>query len=62
MKIEDMLESTSNDGKQVVSARIDSGIVSQFKELQDRSLKNGYKLRLATVIEEALKEMIVQGK
>ena len=59
MKLENIIE-PNDDTKTVVSARIDSKLAAKFKELQTKLSKEGYNLRLATVIEEAMKELLNQ--
>ncbi len=61
MKLENVMEPT-DDGKAVVSARIDAKLATKFKALQAKLSKDGYNLRLATVVEEAMKELLDQAK
>ena len=61
MKLENVMEPT-DDGKAVVSARIDAKLATKFKALQAKLSKGGYNLRLTTVVEEAMKELLDQAK
>ncbi len=60
MKLENLIEPT-DDGKTVVAARIDAKLATKFKDLQAKLRDDGYNLRLTTVVEQAMRELLEQS-